>query len=50
MRKLFVIFLVIPILIASCEKKAASNSDNSNAVLPGSNDDNSFALPSACEG
>ncbi|WP_153421581.1 hypothetical protein [Silvanigrella paludirubra] len=47
MKKIFIIFLIIPVLISSCEKKTAGNSD-SNSVISVTNSDQFIPSPIEC--
>ncbi len=47
MKKIFIIFLIIPVLISSCEKKTAPNSD-SNSTITVTNSDQFIPSPIEC--
>lgn len=46
MKKILIIFLIIPVFLASCEKKS-SNPENTNSVI--NFEESNFSIPAECE-
>ncbi|MGY3804157.1 hypothetical protein ACWNT8_08870 [Pigmentibacter ruber] len=47
MKKILTIFLIIPVLLASCEKKSSTADKPTSSI---NFEDSNFSIPSECEG